>query len=341
MLETEEKTRYNSNEEKYPNVRKPSEDPGETWRDMACRQLLSHTDVLALILANTVPEFEGMALADVEKCIGPVDVDATIPVDATGTHRIYGISNVDCSVDCQPIIYDMHFLAYIPEDRVRDGKLIAEMHINIEAQKNANPGYYLPKRATYYASRLISSQKGIDWKNSDYNAIRRVYSVWLCMKPPKEKSGFINHYGVVERKVYGNVSFPEEQYTDFNYVIVGLDDLDATNIMVKTLSCYFSDSITPKEKYVYLEEAGITVTADMMKRTEAMYSLIEDYEERGMAKGMAQGMVQCIANMMRNFNMPFEQVAKGANIAPGEIERYRAWVEEYLTENAQESNKED
>ena len=62
---------------------------------------------------------------------------------------------------------------------------------------------------------------------------------------------------------------------------------------------------------------------------------------QGMAKGMAQGMVQCIANMMRNFNMPFEQVAKGANIAPSEIERYRAWVEEYLTENAQKSNQED
>lgn len=323
MLETEEKTRYNSNEEKYPNVRTPSKDPGETWRDMACRQLLSHTDVLALILANTVPEFEGMALADVEKCIGPVDVDATIPVDATGTHRIYGISNVDCSVDCQPIIYDMHFLAYIPEDRVRDGKLIAEMHINIEAQKNANPGYYLPKRATYYTSRLISSQKGIDWKNSDYNAIRRVYSVWLCMKPPKEKSGFINHYGVVERKVYGNISFPEEQYTDFNYVIVGLDDLDATNIMVKALSCYFSDSITPKEKYVYLEEAGITVTADMVKRTEAMYSLIEDYEERGMAKGENERTYKLLNRVMATKGMTFDEAAEHLCLTAEEVEAVR------------------
>ena len=62
--------------------------------------------------------------------------------------------------------------------------------INVEAQKRLNPKkktgdtYPLLKRAVYYASRLISSQKGTEFTNSDYDKIKKVYTIWICMESP-------------------------------------------------------------------------------------------------------------------------------------------------------------
>ena len=36
-------------------------------------------------------------------------------------------------------------------------------------------------RAVFYVSRLVSSQKERNFENTNYNDIRRVYSIWVCM----------------------------------------------------------------------------------------------------------------------------------------------------------------
>lgn len=51
----------------------------------------------------------------------------------------------------------------------------------MEAQKNEPVGYELLNRAVFYVSRLISSQKERDFESTNYNDIKRVYSIWVCM----------------------------------------------------------------------------------------------------------------------------------------------------------------
>ena len=65
--------------------------------------------------------------------------------------------------------------------------------INVEAQKSLSPKnnegkiYPLMKRAVYYISRLISSQKETEFTGSDYGKIKKVYSIWNLYGKPRRK----------------------------------------------------------------------------------------------------------------------------------------------------------
>ena len=66
---------------------------------------------------------------------------------------------------------------------MRDG--LSQIIINIEAQRGDTKEYDIMNRATFYASRMISSQKERDFTNSNYDDIKRVYSIWICMDGKK------------------------------------------------------------------------------------------------------------------------------------------------------------
>ena len=63
--------------------------------------------------------------------------------------------------------------------RMKDG--LSQIIINVEAQKDEPDGYGILNRAIFYVSRMISSQKERDFVNSNYDDIKRVYSIWVCM----------------------------------------------------------------------------------------------------------------------------------------------------------------
>ena len=62
---------------------------------------------------------------------------------------------------------------------------MSQIIINVEAQKDEPNGYDILNRAIFYVSRMISSQKERDFSNSNYNDIKRVYSIWVCMNMPE------------------------------------------------------------------------------------------------------------------------------------------------------------
>ena len=71
------------------------------------------------------------------------------------------------------IIYDIKFpLYYNNKERT--------YIINIEARKStraSKPGYELINRMIYYICRMVSSQKGTEFIHSDYDNIKKVYSI--------------------------------------------------------------------------------------------------------------------------------------------------------------------
>ena len=62
---------------------------------------------------------------------------------------------------------------------MKDG--LSQIIINVEAQKDEPQRYGILNRAVFYVSRLISSQKERDFENTEYDDIKRVYSIWVCM----------------------------------------------------------------------------------------------------------------------------------------------------------------
>ena len=63
--------------------------------------------------------------------------------------------------------------------RMKDG--LTQMIVNIEAQKEEPSKYHILNRAIFYVGRILSSEKGRDFVKSEYNKMKRVYSIWICM----------------------------------------------------------------------------------------------------------------------------------------------------------------
>ena len=150
--------------------------------DDSAKRLLSNKSILAHILVKAVDEFKKMLPKDVIGYIEGEPYISLVPVETGLTNieknnngeRPIGLNTEDCEINEGFIKFDIVF--YV---RLKDG--LSQIIINIEAQKDNPKGYAIVNRGIYYVSRLISSQKERDFKGSNYDDIKRVYSIWICM----------------------------------------------------------------------------------------------------------------------------------------------------------------
>ncbi len=59
---------------------------------------------------------------------------------------------------------------------------------------------------------MISSQYGTVFTKSHYEKIQKVYSIWICMNPPKKRNNTITEYSLTEKHRIGKVKEAEEYY---------------------------------------------------------------------------------------------------------------------------------
>ena len=75
------------------------------------------------------------------------------------------------------IFYDIRFSVFRGEEQIK-------FLINIEAQKSSDEnklGYQLDNRIIYYLSRMVSAQKEVEFVKSNYNDLKHVRSIWICI----------------------------------------------------------------------------------------------------------------------------------------------------------------
>ena len=173
--------------------------------DAACKRLLSEKIILAWIMKNTIKEYAPYTVQEIaDNYIEGTPQVGEIPVlpDETNS-RITGTGVEDITITEGSITYDIRFFAILPRNME-----IVRMIINLEAQNDFYPGYPLIKRAIYYCSRMISAQYGTEFTNSHYEKIKKVYSIWICMNPPKKRQNSITKYSITEEAVI------REQFSD-------------------------------------------------------------------------------------------------------------------------------
>ncbi len=150
--------------------------------DEKAKRLLGNKIILAHILVKTVEEFRGMEPEDVAPYIEGEPFIGTVPVEPGQTNaeteksgqRIVGMNTENAEIKEGLVRFDIIF--YV---RMKDG--VSQMIVNVEAQKDTPAGYRLPNRAVFYVSRMVSSQKERDFVKMDYDSIKPVFSIWLCM----------------------------------------------------------------------------------------------------------------------------------------------------------------
>ena len=157
--------------------------------DAACKRVLSEKSILAWIMKSCLEEYQDCNVQEIaEKYIEGQPQVASVPVlpDEDGT-VIHGMDTQDTSLREGTVTYDIRFRAIVPGT----GEHIS-LIVNVEAQNDYYPGYPLLMRGVYYCCRMVSAQYGREFTGPNYGKLKKVYSIWICMNPPKGKENTIN-----------------------------------------------------------------------------------------------------------------------------------------------------
>ena len=248
--------------------------------DEKAKNLLGHKIILAHILVKTIDEFKGMNPKDVVQYIEGEPYISTVPVDAGSTNvekeqdgeKVIGLNTENSELNEGLVRFDIIF--YV---RMKDG--LSQVIVNIEAQK-AEPSAYDINRAVFYVSRMISSQKGREFIKSNYNDIKRVYSIWVCMNLSQNCMNYI-HF--TQESVVGTYQWK--------------GDIDLANIVLIGLS---EDLPEKEEKYelhrllgallsIIGNEFDIPLESDIRKDVNDMCNLSQGIKEQAYVEGTENG----------------------------------------------------
>ena len=264
--------------------------------DAACKRLLSEKIILAWIMKNCLEEYRDCDVEEIaEKYIEGTPQVGEVAVAADETNRvsmIQGAGNEDTSLTEGTVTYDIRFFAIAPVS----GELI-RLIINIEAQNDFYPGYPLIKRGIYYCSRMISAQYGTEFTNSHYENIKKVYSIWICMNPPKSRENSITRYYITEENLVGSVKERKADYDLMAAVMICLGKEGDSGIdLLKLLNVLLSTETGSQDKCQILEEDfHIRMTQTLESEVSLMCNLSKGVEEKGIEKGRQEGIIAMVS----------------------------------------------
>lgn len=242
--------------------------------DAKIKALLADKQILARILKYSVEDFKEYDILEIINRIEEVEI-LEIPVDAGLSHKskiefgkISG-SNTEDNVPGEGVIYyDIRF-------NVTKGKKRIKVLINIEAQATTSVsrlGYHIENRMTYYLSRMISAQKEQEFFGSDYDKIKEVISIWICMDARK------NEDSIIEYQLRPEVKFGENIHpTEINLlrgilikVRGGKNMKQSKNKLIEMLEYIIADHSVAEKKTYLKNECGVEMTKELERKVEAM-----------------------------------------------------------------------
>ena len=255
--------------------------------DTRVKRLLAQKSILAHILVKTVDEFKGMKPEDVVKYIEGEPSISVVPVepglanmektDATG-QRIVGLNTENAEINEGLVRFDIIF--YV---RMKNG--LSQIIVNIEAQKDEPTEYNILNRAIFYVSRLISSQKERDFVNTNYDDIKQVFSIWICMNMDDNS---LSHIHLTKDEMLkpcnwkGNLDL-------LNIVLIGITneipEHDEKYEMHRLIGALLSSELKEQEKLDIIEhEYNIPISQEFREDVRIMCNLSTGIEEKATEK---------------------------------------------------------
>lgn len=286
--------------------------------DTRVKRLLAQKSILAHILVKIVDEFKGMKPEDVVKYIEGEPSISVVPVepglanmektDATG-QRIVGLNTENAEINEGLVRFDIIF--YV---RMKNG--LSQIIVNIEAQKDEPTEYKILNRAIFYVSRLISSQKERDFVNTDYDDIKQVFSIWICMNMDDNSLSHIHLTKDEMLKPYnwkGNLDL-------LNIVLIGITneipEHDEKYEMHRLIGALLSSELKEQEKLDIIEhEYNIPISQEFREDVRIMCNLSTGIEERATEKTSEK----FILNMYKK-GYTLDQIADVAETGVDEVE---------------------
>ena len=243
----------------------------------------------------------------------------------TQVTKVQGMGNEDISQNEGTVYYDVRFNAIAPSTE-EHGNI--RLIINAEAQNRFKPKYPLTKRAVYYGSRLISAQHGTVFTKSDYQKLRKVYSIWICVNPAKKFRNTITRYSLKPETIIGNAVEAPENYDLINIVMVCLGKMEEwnDNNLIKFLGVLFQNELSAREKKDILErDFNIPMTETFESEVDDMCNLSQGVAE----KAMQQGRTHILIELVNDGVLTIEKAAEKARMP---VEEFRNAMEKANTQ---------
>lgn len=258
--------------------------------DEHVRQILKDKCILAYILKYAVKEFKDYSIDDAKAAI---DGEPEVAIRSVRPEAVSTLENESKIPGEGKMYFDILFYA-VTNDGYRQ-----KMYINIEAQKSFYPGYDLVTRGIVYPARLISQQMDVEYTADNYDGVKKVYSVWICMNAPEKKHSYkkvadsIVEYSIKPTILYPHNATDDEiatgRYDLMSTVFINLNSqntINSKNVLISMLSTLLSDKIKVDEKKQKLEkEYGIKMSKELESEVSSMCNLSEAIEERGIERG--------------------------------------------------------
>ena len=290
--------------------------------DTHVKRLLAQKSILAHILVKTVDEFKGMRPEDVVKYIEGEPGISVVPVepglanmektDAAG-QRIVGLNTENAEINEGLVRFDIIF--YV---RMKNG--LSQIIVNIEAQKDEPTEYKILNRAIFYVSRLISSQKERDFVNTNYDDIKQVFSIWICMNMDDNS---LSHIHLTKDEMLkpcnwkGNLDL-------LNIVLIGITneipEHDEKYEMHRLIGALLSSELKEQEKLDIIEhEYNIPISQEFREDVKIMCNLSTGIEERATERATEKTSEKFILNMYKK-GYTLDQIADVAETDVDEVE---------------------
>ncbi len=279
--------------------------------------------------SNAINQAEAEGI-DTAGCINTARMDAAelnkvCKFDEAG-QRVVGFNTENAEINEGLVRFDIIF--YV---RMKNG--LSQIIVNIECQKDEPSTYEILNRAIFYVSRIVSSQKERDFTNTNYDGIKQVFSIWICMNMDYN---CLSHIHLTKDELLkphewkGNLDL-------LNIVMIGITneipDHDEDYELHRLIATLLSSDLKEHEKLEIIEhEYNIPINTEIREEVRTMCNLSDGIEERAERRGELRGELrgerrgtekareEVILNMYENgFSM--EQISLATKKCIDEIEQ--------------------
>lgn len=135
--------------------------------------------ILAVVIRETIDLYAGCTIEEVVSLIECATIDK--PCDSDGLEKVSSVESH--AVGEGSVYFDIFVKVGIPETVIGKNTSFSYFCIKLDAemQRKLNPGYALSKRGLYYCSRMITGQLPVINKDTNYDVLVPVYSIWITL----------------------------------------------------------------------------------------------------------------------------------------------------------------
>ena len=257
--------------------------------DTRVKRLLAQKSILAHILVKTVDEFKRMKPEDVVKYIEGEPSISVVPVEP-------GLANME-----KPDAAGQRIVGLNTENaEINEGLVRFDI--------------------IFYVSRLISSQKERDFVNTNYDDIKQVFSIWICMNMDDNS---LSHIHLTKDELLkpcnwkGNLDL-------LNIVLIGITneipEHDEKYEMHRLIGALLSSELKEQEKLDIIEhEYNIPISQEFREDVRIMCNLSTGIEERATERATEKTSEKFILNMYKK-GYTLDQIADVAETGVDEVE---------------------